>query len=908
MNRKGLFIAILAVVLFALAVPLVHGAQDFTTYTEVDTASEMTVNSTHIYVNGIFSDGATQIKRVYISNPTNHDSFDVEFNIYVTEMSSTAERGGIAVFTSGSTTVQDINTLDNYADFSSVVIRGYDASSFQIYARNVDSTGTYSTLEIYLNYDTWYHIRFNHTSASATYRIYAYTGKDKTSLYASQSITGGANPDYGGTDYEFYAIDSWGGTVTGTHSEFYISDMTISDPAHLADSGSGTNYNQDLIEYISQTVTVSTDKESLVNYISQSVSISVDKQELPEYLFQGVELLKNGDLVYSSFWGIGSFINMTLNDSGDGWLFKNEVYEITAYVANMSSMRLFFNDGSHIVNLWADNRTGVVWGTVSGGGTYEQEGVLSVLGGQVTRIDAVTDKVTWRFMLERNIIDRQNVKIYYQIIDSEGGEKQAWTGTSVNLYNLGGSVEYNFIGTAGRVTGGDWNELKTVNDNDRANASIVFRRLQHVKALFKLNLNNTWDDGTGLYNFYPFEDRLKLGIDYMIDGVWVDGWEVEIFVNDASSGHANAGGDRSWIELVCIWTNQGVTVDYDYIVIYHNGYNIDINQDVTNDRSLELWLDFWFNRANSSSVVGGRVNGYYNGIAEVATPFWGYGSFVTKTGNETASQIFTNLLDASGQVTDCYNVELVRFNVDILRNGASEDGQEHSIKDWLRLDFTTAQDRMQGIDTPTFDEPQDPDIPKQGGLFGGLAERIGQFIWSGLLGAVKTLVNALDTIATWFGMPAGFINSIINMVVSLPVYFLSLVTLLGETMVNLLRFIETAFNSLTFGMLYFIELLGRIVSRQLQFWKIFIQLMTGGYGQEINIWQDYGLETFITIGLVFLPWWELNRVLGSKQSIDTLRKDVGLISGIFNFFVEFLKTIIWVIQVIVDMIMGVVSL
>jgi hypothetical protein len=439
-------------------------------------------------------------------------------------------------------------------------------------------------------------------------------------------------------------------------------------------------------------------------------------------------------------------LNTTLEGDGwildDEWIFMGEKYIFISYVINASTFELFFNDGydTHTIRMEFDNETE----RLSTSNDERDEFVTGLYFSNYTLMDdGITQEIIWGWIPDKNIIDDVNVLVSYTITNDEffNISTTASTGISFHIYNLGGLVAYDFNG-GGRVTGGEPFELWCDDGAGfYAYSETIFRKLQHVHFLAELDYDptwysNHWDDFSG-------GGWITYGIDYRINSTWIEGWECQIYIQPSQVGHFGGATDASFIRMNVEWYNQGVKIKENDIYAYSYGYYPQ-GKNESDRTTFNFWVDLWFNKLNSSSVIGGRVNAYQYGMREEG--WWMWANVNPVIGNVTASMFFDDLKDGTGNVTTVRNIELMRFRTTINRTVAWNSR-------WLLypyevFNYKTADDRMMGVDTPVFVETTVIDMPKTGFVapIVKAIQGISTAITRAMFNVIKMMIGALDTL------------------------------------------------------------------------------------------------------------------------------------------------------------------
>jgi hypothetical protein len=477
------------------------------------------------------------------------------------------------------------------------------------------------------------------------------------------------------------------------------------------------------------------------------VSWLVDEAKIPEYPNQGDFILHNYVTFLEDDWELPyQYLNTTLESDGwvldDEWIFMGERYLFTSYTIGATTFELFFNDGydTHTIRMEFYNESE----RLVTSNDERDEFVTGLYFSNYTIMnDNVTQEIVWGWIPDKNIVDDVDVLVYYTITNEDFDvSTTALTGISFHIYNLGGFVSYDFYGVAGRITGGEPFELYCENGtNVYAYAETIFRRLQHVHFLAELDYDptwtvNHWDDFSG-------GGWITYGIDYRINSTWVEGWECQIYIQESQVGHFGVAKDASFIRMNVEWYNRGVKIKENTIYAYSYGY-YPAGGNESSRTTFNFWVDLWFNKMNSSSVVGGRVNAYQYGMRQEG--WWMWSSVAPVIGNVTASMFFDDLRDGNNNVTTVRNIELMRFRASINRTVAWDS--RWYLYPYEVFNYKTADDRMEGVDTPVFVETTVIDMPKTGFVapIVKAIQGISTAISKAMFNMVKLLIGALDTL------------------------------------------------------------------------------------------------------------------------------------------------------------------
>ena len=488
------------------------------------------------------------------------------------------------------------------------------------------------------------------------------------------------------------------------------------------------------------------------------------------------------------------------------------------------------------------------------------------------------------------------------------------TGISFKIYNLGGFGLYEKDGNSsrtGRVKGGDQFEIYNLGwSGDDINATALFRRLQHIHTTFSFWRESDYAGGYYV-NYNSDDDRIYFGLEYYENETWNNVLEVRITMEESGLvGRGGGSADSSYNIFNVTWWNRGVMEKQDIITVYNHGYSFqgDEPNNMTYNR---FWLDLWFNKLNSSTVVGGRVAPYYNGMWEWSgNPFWfGYGDFQPyfANGSSTVSMYYTQLKDVDGDIRSCYGLEMMSFYAGIYKN---DDFLSHAwqLQDYQLFDTKLAEDRMQGIDTPVFVEPEDISMPKGGGFLQPLVnaiQGIGGMITNAMFGFIKMMIGAMDTILVewlhspvsmaqmidWIMIQSSYVGDWLYTVIKYTGTILTVFTRLVSTLLNVM---QTVINWITWTLVY-------VVGFPIHFLMVMLSAFQGTtytIGAFTFDFTDVGDLTAsivqfapYTIGFMFVAWFVFGDVDMNREDYSGMP---GRVVKVFGWFRDVYKDIFWI--------------
>lgn len=624
------------------------------------------------------------------------------------------------------------------------------------------------------------------------------------------------------------------------------------------------------------------------------------------------------------------FLNVTINS----WLFKNEVYELNTWFVGATTAQFNLTDTVHTImfNWYNATHTGDIK-VLDEDGTYKNEYVINGISIISSFYSNETSNIVWKFMLNNNIVDSFNNTLTYKISDNlytiTGN-----TGKTPSIYNHGGLAQYNFAGDGYIVEGGSALQVSAMNSTlvgggSFAEAWLTYRRLQYYHTLFEWDLDSKLNTPADELAHQESIGYLEYSMDYKLvdseDGAWIDGLKCIINLLLVDVGDKNGSADSASVTYRISWYNNGdfilndtlTTYDYAYAYWIGDAPVASVQSDFcTNRTSIPIWLDFWFDKSNASKTIGGRINSQYFGEYEDGVNWWfGYHGFRPSIKSVTSSMVFADLKDGSGNIISSQKISLVRIRVKISKTyiGTVIDGHTGDEDRWSMLPYQftnimTTNDRMIGIDTPSFVETRE--IKMQGySAFDPVTtiiSSLGSILINSLFGWGKMMIGAIDTVLSWVGLPYGTFSSFVNLVttiftaligmlydvVSMISQGLSLITLFFSTILNFTSYIINII--LFFGVDLF--------SVPIQIIALFMAVLNGTsitfYGMYLDFTPYASLMValkvlLVPLGSIYLVAWifwgniEMN---GEPDMIGAVKRVISL----FGYMKELYTNLFWI--------------
>lgn len=470
-------------------------------------------------------------------------------------------------------------------------------------------------------------------------------------------------------------------------------------------------------------------------------------------------------------------------------------------------------------------------------------------------------------------------------LNSTGGYSTGWLAIASDMfkiYSLGGFVtNTTIIGDAGLMDTGTAFSMWGHNDS-YIYRSFIYRDLVHIKLLPEISAiiaKQTFD--------------VSYGIDYCLNGYdWVQGWELKLSADSVTVGSI------LYFNWTVRWYNRGVFVSEQVIRSFHHtgfprGYDDSYYRSYTTTAS--LWVDLWFDRQNGSAVGGGRVNAYEYPMKD-NVPVW-LSLFASDWGPVEdvpirSMQLFPILDGDDITPIPSSQIKMVRVWESVQVFGAATD-QEVIVSDFhvWDLSFSNPFPPLTGIQTPYFDETIYPSLPT-GGLLGAMISSMtGLFKWLGeniLYGGLRMwplLTAFLDTIAAWMGFPGGF-SAIMAWLEPGWVWLVASFTYMSELVVQLFLFLGSVMG-------YLIVLLTEAVAQFANIIDTMAGFFQGSYGTGMNIWNDFGLSTWLTLGLIFYPVYLF--YLWDTEGMDAVMNQLMFIFNVLSMLAHYFISVIQMI-------------
>jgi len=607
--------------------------------------------------------------------------------------------------------------------------------------------------------------------------------------------------------------------------------------------------------------------------------------------------------------------NSTLyNDNGlenDVWLFKGDIYTFVSYFKDADIFYLNFTDGQHDIYFRFDNSTEEIYILT------DERFVLGEIYTNYTLYPDDTQRINITFIPDINIVDIKDTTVdFYILNEATGFNYSGATGISFNIYNLGGNTYYTFVGDGARIPYGSPFSLNATDGSisSSARAEQIFRKLQHISFLMELDMSNEWDVGNGAFDIDAGVGYVDIGIDYRLNGSWIEGFKIRIYVQDANVGHHNGGIDHDWVEWSIDFYNYdpstGLQQNLQSQLIYSNHWGYEHENyvpDYYNRTSSQLWVNLWFDRTNASTTVAAQVNAYYHGVKEQGAAWWfGYGKFIPMISDYDNAKFLDDLYDEGGNITNCQKYDLMKFYIEVgkvnIADGNDEPWLIRGIEDMHR---EQAIDRMEGIDEPTFVETKVLDMPQTGFInaIKSAISGLSSAIWKGAFQFVKLLMGAVGALMDAIGLGEWW-RAFATAMENIAAFSLNLMDNLQIALINSAILLEQLFEVITTTFTRFILGITSFLSGILTWYKEIVNLFTGGGIWNINVWVTLELGDWVGLAINLLPVWWFIRIAESNDKIRTLQGDISFVVMITTGLFHFLSSIIILATTLINLLLG----
>lgn len=576
------------------------------------------------------------------------------------------------------------------------------------------------------------------------------------------------------------------------------------------------------------------------------------------------------------------------------WVFAQEkYYTFQADVFHASStdeidtVKIAFTDGVHWVNATYDHQT-IEWSLDDG------SDVVNIKAG-TTASDGNLLTTTFPLFFKSGILDALDVDIWLWA-NATNAEYCYWKDMEVdyfNIYNLGGFPTLTTSNDAGRVIGGDLMELYAYN-NSWAQADIFFRKLQGVHFYVRVEGNKVqWDE------YESDEIEITYSMSFCPDGEdWIKGWKLVLTNYDTWIRTGWFGMDAFFIVWNASWYDRD-SVTGGWNLTKSDTFSSFPVWNGTDNFYTSLWIDFWFNKVNASTVVGARVNSEYYGIYNTGSFIWSE-DWEPYLGNTTQSMYFEDLKNTAGQIFSSRQIKMMNFTARV-EQGANARNNSVILKDYDILNWKIAGGGMEGIDTPIFVASKMPSMPSSGfldalaaALSGVFNPIIDAFVWAGLE-AWGILVEFLDSIASWLGFPNAFSN--------FASYIVTLFSYVGTAMGQMSTMLTEIFTFFTGPIVLFLTFIGQFFSSVITTLTTMINIMRGVYGGGVDIITYFPIADLITLFFVFSVPVYLLTAFATKGIGEVWR----IISTVMDVLLYFINLFIRVINFVINMISSLVE-
>lgn len=396
---------------------------------------------------------------------------------------------------------------------------------------------------------------------------------------------------------------------------------------------------------------------------------------------------------------------------------------------------------------------------------------------------------------------------------------------------------------------------------------------------------------------------LTYGLDYCIQGdsvEWVTGIKVIL------GAVAVTIGSERWWNWTVSWFYQGNFVRQDTLMTFERaGIHIIPYEDSSLVAECKLWVDLWFDNANGSTVVAGRVAAFEWPMTNSAPEYVRYlnSNWGPMDDQPTSSEFLASIMASDNSTVEpSAKIKMIKYwsSVEV---PADDEEQLVYVLDFNVWDLTFSQPPfppLTGIQTPVFDPPNMPDMPGggfMGALFSGiqyLGKMLGDNMLFGGLGIWPTFVAFLDTVAGLFGAPGGFTNLMAWLSANLSYLWVSL-SYVGSLFLSIFLFLASILD-------YIILLVAQAVLTFANIITSIVSMLTGAYGTGANLWEALGIWNWIMVGLIVYPIYLV--ILWDEEGFDAVINQLMFLFNVLNmlahFFMSFIQMILGAIHTVVE--------
>jgi hypothetical protein len=424
-----------------------------------------------------------------------------------------------------------------------------------------------------------------------------------------------------------------------------------------------------------------------------------------------------------------------------------------------------------------------------------------------------------------------------------------------------------------------------------AKGQVAFRNLQNVHVLFNhhVNYQRAWD--LNEVAVIPIE----IGIDYWTGTEYVTGWSVKIELTDGYISNK-----KQYLTWTISWYFKGVLIGTPTKM-----NTLPIVNDVDTVIPVGLYpastsfiVDLWYNKMNSSSVVGGRITAEYYAMTDVASPWlgWWTGSDWTPLLTDSNQVMFFHKIeDGAGSTISARDIEMSYFWVKMTQDNNAYN-TKYYLKDWDVLDFSIVNGEMIGVNTPAFVATKIHDMA-QGGFLNSLWASLQQ-TFEGIISAFTGTVgflgdaafNFVDSILAYFGLSGSFRTVVATI--------LSAWTATTAYIVDSVTSILKLFELFTYFFGYIVTIFTNFIDVVVDIIKLVVDIFNGtaSVGTSIKqIWDKLQLTTMIPLLTIYLivSWFisldeRSNGSFGKwmRMAIEEVQIFLGVTLGVFEFVIR----------------------
>jgi hypothetical protein len=458
------------------------------------------------------------------------------------------------------------------------------------------------------------------------------------------------------------------------------------------------------------------------------------------------------------------------------------------------------------------------------------------------------------------------------------GYESGWITASANMFRIytdgGFSRAAEYTGDAGVLPGGRDFNMFAYNDS-YAFKDLYWRDLQHIKMVPEIQFRAG-------YQYF----QLNWGVDYVLkDGSYQPGLHLQLEPDAVS--YTGVFASNVWINYTASWYANNTLIKSEDLYSFYHG---EVYKAGDYGR-VKFFIDFWFDSGNASTLQGGRINAYEFPMQDSSALWfrWLSSSWGIKDDVIKQSECMVPIIKYGvAEGINSEDIEFVRV-WSALAVPADEYNQYVAVINYDTFDTTLSPEpTLKGIFTPPWDETKMPVVANTGvlgavwSMFAGIGRWLADNLLFGGLSLWPMFVAFLDSVASTMGFPNAFSNFLAWLGTAwtwLAASFGYAFTLIADLFLFLGAVIVSILTVLAEAIVSFVNALSMISS-----------FLTGGIAGAANLWDTFGISTWITIGIIFYPLYLV--ILWDQKGMDAVIQQLTWIAGIVLWLKDLFITII----------------